>query len=722
MSSLFGRFVLLCFGIIWFSSCSSTPEELMLKHTKQGDEYVQKEKYPEAVIEYKNAVKAGPNEGDLRWKLARAALHAMDIRTAYPELQKAVELDPKNYEALGKLGELYISLGKTEEAVQIADNLIKSRPGDPQGYILKSGLAVRAGKVDEAIAQLKTAVELDPKNLRSLLTIGHLYLLKKDRGSAMVWYDKALAAHPDDAGVHVTRGNFFFASGETEKGENAYRKAVELSKEKENLRIALAEHYLFQGRVDDSERELNAVIKEMNSQKARKVLAEIKLEIGKIADAKIIVNEILKENEKDLEGKYLKGRIALSEKRLDDAKAIFGEVIKEDTGLARVRLYNGLNEILQGRIEVGRNELMEAVKLEPGNVRAHLLLGDLYLKSNAPAEAEKEAVEVLRRNPSNVQAAVLYGDSFLLRKYWKKAEQVYTAMIRQIGKSPVGYYKMGLSRKLQQKPDEAATFFAQAIERNPKDLMAINEYVFALAAANQTEKAKKALEDHIAKEPKNPLFWEMKGRFFLVSRKPAEAETALLKSIELAPEFTQPYYELGVMYATQRKLPEAEAKFKKVVEKDEKNIGAHTLLGVVQNSLGKINEANKHYRRVLELAPKNPLAANNLAANLSDIGGNLDEALRFAQIAREAVPEDPNVADTLGWIYYKKGLIDMAYPLIADASRRLEKSAAVRYHHGMALSKKGKTKEATLELKAALSIDANFPGADEAKKTLSTLK
>ena len=73
--------------------------------------------------------------------------------------------------------------------------------------------------------------------------------------------------------------NFFFASGERDEGEKEYRKAMELSKEKETLRIALAEHYLFQGGAEDSEKELNAVM-EMNSQKARKVLAEIKLESG----------------------------------------------------------------------------------------------------------------------------------------------------------------------------------------------------------------------------------------------------------------------------------------------------------------------------------------------------------------------------------------------------------------------------------------------------------
>jgi exonuclease VII small subunit len=54
--------------------------------------------------------------------------------------------------------------------------------------------------------------------------------------------------------------------------------------------------------------------------------------------------------------------------------------------------------------------------------------------------------------------------------------------------------------------------------------------------------------------------------------------------------------------------------------------------------------------------------------------------------------------------------------------RKLEKNAVVRYHHGMVLSKKGKTKEAAAELRVALALDAGFPGAAEAKKELDTLK
>ena len=51
-----------------------------------------------------------------------------------------------------------------------------------------------------------------------------------------------------------------------------------------------------------------------------------------------------------------------------------------------------------------------------------------------------------------------------------------------------------------------------------------------------------------------------------------------------------------------------------------------------------------------------PVAANNLAWMFAETGENLDMALQLAQAATRRVPEQPEIQDTLGWIYYKKGL------------------------------------------------------------------
>jgi tetratricopeptide (TPR) repeat protein len=145
------------------------------------------------------------------------------------------------------------------------------------------------------------------------------------------------------------------------------------------------------------------------------------------------------------------------------------------------------------------------------------------------------------------------------------------------------------------------------------------------------------------------------------------------------------------------------------------------LLGTIFDSQKQYEKSKKHYRAALEINPEFAPAANNLAFRLAEEGQNLDEALGYAQMAKEKLPEDPNVMDTLGWVYFKKGLYDSAISEFSDSLQKIPDNAIVNYHLGMALYKKGDADNARSQLEKALSLSQNFDGAEEAKKVLSEM-
>ena len=81
----------------------------------------------------------------------------------------------------------------------------------------------------------------------------------------------------------------------------------------------------------------------------------------------------------------------------------------------------------------------------------------------------------------------------------------------------------------------------------------------------------------------------------------------------------------------------------------------------------------------------------------------------------------PAIQDTVGWIYFKKGSMEEAYPLLTAAASGLGDNPTVRYHHAMVLAKRGETGLAAAELEAALSFE-NFPDAKEAATALAQLR
>jgi Flp pilus assembly protein TadD len=139
----------------------------------------------------------------------------------------------------------------------------------------------------------------------------------------------------------------------------------------------------------------------------------------------------------------------------------------------------------------------------------------------------------------------------------------------------------------------------------------------------------------------------------------------------------------------------------------------HVQLALLMEATGRSQEARPIYEQVLKLQPDNPIALNNLAFLLVESGTDLDQALTYAQRAKQKLPNDPNVADTLGWIYIKKNLSDNAIQIFEDLIGKHPGNPVYRYHLAMALFQKGDKPRARKELQTALK--SNPTKEDESK-------
>ena len=77
------------------------------------------------------------------------------------------------------------------------------------------------------------------------------------------------------------------------------------------------------------------------------------------------------------------------------------------------------------------------------------------------------------------------------------------------------------------------------------------------------------------------------------------------------------------------------------------------------------------------------------------------------------MPQDPNVSDTLGWIYIKKNLSDNAIQIFQELVQQYPNQATFRFHLAMALFQKGDKPRAKKELEQALKSN---PPKEEAGK------
>ena len=201
----------------------------------------------------------------------------------------------------------------------------------------------------------------------------------------------------------------------------------------------------------------------------------------------------------------------------------------------------------------------------------------------------------------------------------------------------------------------------------------------------------------------------------------AEAAAAHEKAIELDPRPAGGHVELGKLYAATNRLDEALAETTKALEIDPKSAEAWLVLGQVQEKKGAVAKAQEAFKKALDIDPRYAPAANNLAWIYSEHGGNADEALRLAQLAKQIAPDDPHISDTLGWLLYKRGVYQQAINLLKESAVKLPDSAQVHFHLGMTYYKLGDKPAAGQALRRALELDAALADAAEARRVLSTL-
>jgi Flp pilus assembly protein TadD len=142
------------------------------------------------------------------------------------------------------------------------------------------------------------------------------------------------------------------------------------------------------------------------------------------------------------------------------------------------------------------------------------------------------------------------------------------------------------------------------------------------------------------------------------------------------------------------------------------------MLGMLYETKHDLPAAEQQYQKTLSFDPNASVAANNLAWLYVSSNRNLEVALQLAQTAQQTLPEDPQVNDTLGWAYFRKGLYAKAVQRLEISARHDQNDPGIYYHLGMAYVRNDDPARGRKALQHALSLSPTFDGADEARKTL----
>ena len=227
--------------------------------------------------------------------------------------------------------------------------------------------------------------------------------------------------------------------------------------------------------------------------------------------------------------------------------------------------------------------------------------------------------------------------------------------------------------------------------------------------------------DALAK--KGTIFSQVSSPFPLEMPRIDQAIADLRKAVEVEPTAQQAYLALARVYLATQRTKEALDQLTALVDKT-KSVTAQMQIAAIHSALKQYDAAAADYRKLLAFDPKFGPALNNLAYVDAENLGKVDEGYDIAKRAREASPEDANVADTLGWILFKRGDFHGALALFQESAGRTPEDATIQYHLGMAHYMVGEEESARVAFEHAVTAgasSADAPVKEMAKGRLAVL-
>ncbi|MDT7778647.1 MAG: hypothetical protein QOC99_1159 [Acidobacteriota bacterium] len=731
---------------IEFRNAIQIDDNLAAAHWGLAQAFEQLGRGSEYLDELRRTEKLDPNNMQARLRLANAYL------TGYNR-QKSPEL--------------------LAEAERLANEIVARDGNNPDGRILLANVIFFKGDSAQAERMIKEAVALDPKRVESYMGLARLYLQMNRNSEAEAVYKQAVSVNDRSSLAHVEYGRFLTQTGRAPEAEGEFRKAVEVDPENRDVVWVLASYYLVNNRLDKAEEayktwahldwdkpegkarladfyatvgrfdEAAALYQEIvkaspDYTRGHYRLGEISLQRGDTQGASAEVEDLLKRNPKDPDALFLRARMRIASGKLKDAIADLKTVLDTDPR-SKLGLYFMADALYRdGQYEQARAHAGDLERYYQDFLPAKILQVQISLDSGDADGAKRMADDLLKKlqgvAPSGdvtpqllaevrTNAYLLRGKA-ALRLAGQEPTPAEVASVRadfeaarQVApNSPLAYVNLADAAAAEKKVDEAWQQLEKALSLDHTNFQALTALINLGSATRRLDEVRTRIEQLAAEQPTNAQLQYLVGQAYRQGNPQQQpdagrAEAAMRRTIELDPDYMPAYSALAEIYFGTQQPDRAIDEYKKITERRPDDFTAYRSIGLIEAGRNNLDVAVEYYHRVLSIRPDEAIAANNLAALYADHGkGNAEEAMQLAQDVVRRFPSEPGFTDTLGWVYYRKGLYrDAAEQLqraVAGAVKRGGDNSLYRWHLGAALAKNGDKAGARRELQKALELSA----------------
>jgi tetratricopeptide (TPR) repeat protein len=631
--------------------------------------------YPKAIAIYTEVLAMDPANAAARRRIAEVYLWAGDFKNAREVIQIYLHDNPRDFKALVLQAKLHHFSGEParaiaiyEEALQggrikMAEDELAQMEGlladaymvnkeydkavryytaviekDPKNIKARTGLIdvlTWQNTYDDALNACADALELFPKNRDIEQRLAELYIFTGKFAQSKEILERIIQAHPND-----TKAQFLLAKAKHFSGDmqGALQIYEELLKEggvgsRKELGGLISEAYKNTGRYDDAVRWYREMLKEdPRNVRARESLAEVLSWTGKQDEAIAAYEQVLKNDPANNEVKIKLGQLYSWRKEYARAENLFRAALQSDP--KNTEAYGLLGETLlwNKKYDEARRWITKGLALKDTQ-HLRVLEGQVYLYKGDYAKAKEILKKVVDADPKNVKARMYYADAFAYGKDFKKAIELYRAILKDGKKTDnaplsgaVGgptswnYFQKGeeafrclapqseLGEVLSESSASGRPCVTEGMLVPPPvpqedDTRLIKEKLADVLSWDKQYKESVALYDELIKEKEDPKLRLQKARVLGWAR---EYTKALDEYRRLYGMFHDPKVKLemeGKEYYWEGRVERAIRTYSRLIQEDPENVEAMFDLSQIYSYQAMWHDAKGEYQKILAIAP-----------------------------------------------------------------------------------------------------------------------
>lgn len=739
-------------AIVTVGACSD-PAVTKVAHVKKGDALLAQNKPAEAALEYKNALKIDRRFGEARFQLARAYEKNGNAQ-AGEEYLRAAELLPGRADVQVKAASILLMAREFEQARKHADLAITADPKSIEARILHAYALAGIKDIDGAVKELEEVVISNPDDSRPQITIGAVQAAGGNLAEAEAAFKKAVEVDPTSAPAKLSLAYFYWSARKGPEAEKALLEILNADKANVAANRLLALFYLSTNRVSEAETPLLRLVNAkdaratlllgevyVNTQRPERArslyesLTQVKstrqVAVGRLAaldygagrrtEAHTALDEEIKQSPKNIPLLAMKTHWLLTEGRKDEALATATLAVAADAQSAQAQFVLGRAHAAHRNEDLAMAAYKEALRLSPNMAAAQIELSRVLLATGRADQALQLAQAARKAAPGNPAARFNVARAMLAKGDTMGAEAEVKTLGTQFPESAAVHALYGHVLLARSDGPGASREFDRALALDPADVDALTGRMVIDLSQKRPQDARARVERALAKAPNSGAVLVAASRFERTDGNHGAAEKYLRKAIEVDPANLEVYGLLARLYISQNRLAEGKQELEEVVRRKPDSVGARTMIGMIQHAQGNKDEAIKTYSDIVKGSSAAAVASNNLAYLYVEAGQQLDRAVELAQNAKQQMPDNADVSDTLGWAYYKKGMPELAVKALEFSVKKDPQNPLYLVHLGLAYAKMGNPAKAKVSLTQALKLKPNVSGAEEARAVLASL-